>query len=412
MLQNQTTKKLHSYLTLAGSLVGITSQVQSQVVYTDIVPDVTINTNGGQYMLDLNNDGTVDFKLKLNIIASSSSVVRQVNATIMGANAAIGGSLYGGVYPLPYALAQNFNIGNTVTWNTQPNPADHYMAIVASSSGVGNWIGQTDKYLPLRIQIAGQNHYGWARLTVAANASSFTIKDYAYEASPNTPILAGANNGGNSSPVLSAMEVNPLVYITGDPFKIITSTVVLNDANDVDMDSASIKITTNFNANEDVLLFTTQNGITGNYTAATGVLKLSGTSTIANYQTALRSVKYQNTNAVAPNSSRNVTFTVNDGSVNSNVSTRAITILQANSIEKIEQNTISIYPNPATDVLNISGTEGELIVLIYDATGKEIYNHLQTEKSFSINVSEWNSGIYFIEIYNNNTVKKEKFIIR
>ena len=54
MLQNQTTKKLHSYLTLAGSLVGITSQVQSQVVYTDIVPDVTINTNGGQYMLDLN----------------------------------------------------------------------------------------------------------------------------------------------------------------------------------------------------------------------------------------------------------------------------------------------------------------------------------------------------------------------
>ena len=48
-----------------------------------------------------------------------------------------------------------------------------------------------------------------------------------------------------------------------------------------------------------VLGFVNKNGITGSWNAATGVLTLSGTSSVANYQAALRSVTYIDTNTGA-----------------------------------------------------------------------------------------------------------------
>ena len=53
-------------------------------------------------------------------------------------------------------------------------------------------------------------------------------------------------------------------------------------------------MTANYLNGQDTLAFTNQNGITGTWTAATGVLALSGTATVAEYQTALRSITYTN----------------------------------------------------------------------------------------------------------------------
>jgi len=54
---------------------------------------------------------------------------------------------------------------------------------------------------------------------------------------------------------------------------------------------ASVSITSGFLAG-DTLHFTNQSGISGNYNAGAGVLTLTGTATIAQYQDALRSVAY------------------------------------------------------------------------------------------------------------------------
>ena len=45
----------------------------------------------------------------------------------------------------------------------------------------------------------------------------------------------------------------------------------------------------------DTLDFTNQNGITGSYNSGTGVLTLTGSATVANYQAALRSITYAST---------------------------------------------------------------------------------------------------------------------
>jgi hypothetical protein len=75
-----------------------------------------------------------------------------------------------------------------------------------------------------------------------------------------------------------------------------------------DMPGASVSISTNFRAGEDVLSFSGQPGITGSYEASRGVLTLTGTATAGAYQEALRSVTYQNTAAVPTGATREITF--------------------------------------------------------------------------------------------------------
>lgn len=57
----------------------------------------------------------------------------------------------------------------------------------------GKWKGVTDKYLAFRKKgtSSGDYYYGWARLSIPANATSFTIKDYAQNNVTNATTTAG-----------------------------------------------------------------------------------------------------------------------------------------------------------------------------------------------------------------------------
>src|SRR5206468_10505693 len=68
---------------------------------------------------------------------------------------------------------------------------------------------------------------------------------------------------------------------------------------------------------QDVLAFTSQFGITGNFNAVTGVLALSGSASPANYQAVLHSVTYANSSQNPSTATRTITFKVNDGALRS-----------------------------------------------------------------------------------------------
>jgi hypothetical protein len=57
---------------------------------------------------------------------------------------------------------------------------------------------------------------------------------------------------------------------------------------------------------------------------------LTGTDTVVNYQTALRSVRYNNTSENPSTALRTVSWTVNDGTVSSNTATSSITVVSVN----------------------------------------------------------------------------------
>ena len=61
------------------------------------------------------------------------------------------------------------------------------------------------------------------------------------------------------------------------------------------------------------LAFATQGTISGTWNATTGELALTGIATKAQYETALRSVTYENTSDDPSEAMRTVSFTVSDG---------------------------------------------------------------------------------------------------
>src|SRR4029079_4061403 len=69
----------------------------------------------------------------------------------------------------------------------------------------------TDHYMGVRFKDgSGATHYGWVRMDVFKNPAKIILKDYAYEASPDQPILAGSGltsvdpvNGSNGLVIFS-----------------------------------------------------------------------------------------------------------------------------------------------------------------------------------------------------------------
>ncbi len=77
----------------------------------------------------------------------------------------------------------------------------------------------------------------------------------------------------------------------------------------------------------------------------------------------------------------------------------------------ITKNTISIYPNPVSDILYIEGVEGVKVVkmLVIDMMGKEIIVKLKPDNN-TIDISSLQAGLYFLKIEYKDGYQLEKFM--
>ncbi len=90
---------------------------------------------------------------------------------------------------------------------------------------------------------------------------------------------------------------------------------------------------------------------------------------------------------------------------------KIVSLTSTNDIENTESN-IAIYPNPANRNLNIEieDTKENLTLVITDISGREVVKEsILNTKSF--NISEFNRGIYFVTVYNENFRETQKLII-
>ncbi|MDZ8109755.1 MAG: putative Ig domain-containing protein [Nostoc sp. DedQUE12a] len=132
----------------------------------------------------------------------------------------------------------------------------------------------------------------------------------------------------NDAPVITA--TNSALAYTENATTAIDSAIALSDVDSDNLSSATVSISSGFVSGQDILAFTNQNGITGSYNSSTGLLTLTGSATIANYQTALRSISYTNSSDNPTTTPRTVSFVVNDGTTNSTAVTRNINITAVN----------------------------------------------------------------------------------
>lgn len=174
----------------------------AQIVYTDVNPDVSTSA----YTLDLNNDGIADFTVSRSYSNTCNTylchnictgcryrIIRwSVAITPLNGNA-IAGTTY------PSALNINDSVSQGLNWNTAAGE------ILRNNTSVGNWSTTNDRYLGLKLIVAGQPYFGWARCSVSSSA--FTIRDYAYNSIADQRILAGES--GASYITVSAISGSP-----------------------------------------------------------------------------------------------------------------------------------------------------------------------------------------------------------
>ena len=87
---------------------------------------------------------------------------------------------------------------------TDSNIADKYQTLLKGKKVIITEPGESSKsfegykYLALKLTVGTNTYYGWARLDFLEMSGSFTIKDYAYESTPNACIQAGRTTLGST----------------------------------------------------------------------------------------------------------------------------------------------------------------------------------------------------------------------
>jgi hypothetical protein len=164
----------------------------------------------------------------------------------------------------------------------------------------------------------------------------------------------------NDAPVLTQPDATTLTYNENAAPTVVAPNITATDVDSTNLVGATIDIGIGFASGQDVLTLGTnpQNGISATYDAATGTLTLSGTSTVANYQAALRDVRYSNNSDDPSSATRTISFQVDDGpgpNDLSNTVSRDVTVSPVNDPPIAPPHTYAATANMAVDIPAATG---------------------------------------------------------
>jgi hypothetical protein len=227
------------------------------------------------------------------------------------------------------------------------DPSDYYVVQGAqdSSFGTPTLYQASTSYFEQTPGATGMQRWGTYSSAVADPASQdgFWISNE-YVTSTGVTIPSGLSAWWDT--VVTNVQVAPYVPILGGAGTKATFTqggaaapldpaLTVKDVGSATLAGATIAISGGLLAG-DALNFSNQAGIVGSYNAATGVLTLSGTASLAAYQTALESITYSSGSADASGAgadpSRTITWTVTDGAQTSTPITTSVDIAAASSV--------------------------------------------------------------------------------
>ena len=71
-----------------------------------------------------------------------------------------------------------------------------------------------------------------------------------------------------------------------------------------------------------------------------------------------------------------------------------------NTVQEFNTNSITVYPNPANNIININGITNSKEITIYSVLGKKVY--VKNQNLDNLDISNLKEGTYFVKIKNNN----------
>jgi hypothetical protein len=332
-----------------GELVGNTAHTTVTLVAVNDAP--VLNANGGSLAYTENQAAAA-----IDTVLTVSDVD---NTTLASATVSISGNFQSGQDVLGFAnqngISGSYNAATGVLTLSGVSSVANYQAALRAVS----YFNSSDNPSGATRTISYQADDGQAQNHASTVATaSVTV----------TPV--------NDAPVLNA-NAGSLAYTENQAASAIDTALTVSDVDNTTLASATVSISGNFQSGQDVLGFANQNGISGSYNSATGVLTLSGTASVANYQAALRSVSYFNSSDTPSGATRTVSYRVNDGAGANNLSNivaASVTVTPVNDPPVIDSNgggdtaTVAV-PENSTAVTTVHATDLDSPTLAYAIVG-------------------------------------------
>ncbi|NQY08611.1 MAG: T9SS type A sorting domain-containing protein [Flavobacteriales bacterium] len=215
--------KLKNY-GLVAAAVAAAGSVQATIVHTDVNPDVVLSTDGDNFRIDLNDDGTDDFNISFEFLSNKYNDVGFQNQNSANYYAFKTGPDYSGkTKEWVSAISYGDPIDSTAIYNWGTEPYTGLNDNVGWEQVVGNAFPNpyglfNDKtaYIGVKFLVDGQNHFGWIQVTMSDEYATTTIHDFAYESCYDVSIIAGQTTGG-CDPVSVAENADFKVSIYPNP---------------------------------------------------------------------------------------------------------------------------------------------------------------------------------------------------
>lgn len=175
MKQDSFEKKLAAYAAMASAFLATPKESDGQIVYNNVNPDIIVGSGNitESYFLDLNGDGISDFEFK-NVFSSSTWSSTTSNENILYPLGNNNLALYPGSSSGVVVLNVGDTIGPNQNWNDNQQ-----------------WVFGINGYVGLELEKNGNTYYGWARLYSPPSSTSLTVKEYAINLTPDSPIVIG-----------------------------------------------------------------------------------------------------------------------------------------------------------------------------------------------------------------------------
>jgi hypothetical protein len=136
----------------------------------------------------------------------------------------------------------------------------------------------------------------------------------------------------DNAPTLTISALSPTWTEEGASVALISSATA-SDTDNTALFGATVSISGGFFAGDTLTFSTAGTSLTGSYNSSTGVLTFSGTDSFTHYQTALATVEYhggENPDDFRSDTSRTLTWSVNDGLLTSAPQTSSVSVLFVN----------------------------------------------------------------------------------
>jgi hypothetical protein len=325
-------------VTIPTGLMAWWSTVTAQVT----VSHSTSPTLGGAGNTVSYTEGGAAATLDAGLTVSDPSSSTLSGATISIASGFLSGDALN--FANQNGISGSYNASTGVLTLTGTATLAQYQTALESVSFNSTSLNPTNYGADLNRTINWQVSAGAAQSAVVSSSLSIVGVDQA-------PILTGAGN--------------TTTYAPGGAAVVIDNALAVSDPDNLQLASATVTISGNFQTG-DTLSFTNQNGIVGSYSSATGVLTLTGTATLAQYQAALDAATFSTTSAST--ASRTISWQVSDGTLKSAAATSTVNVASQLAAPTFTSPTNGQTVTTGKPTITGTGAAGDTVTLNEGAT--------------------------------------------